>query len=60
MILMIDCEGSGCPGHGDGLMQLCVMCGQTVDTQHAEGYGLVTVHHQRPDILAMLARGDYG
>lgn len=38
---------------------MCSMCGEFVATQHVEGYGLVTVAHQRPDIIAMIERGDF-
>ena len=56
------CDGSGCPGHhqpGMASPVMCSMCGEFVATQHVEGYGLVTVAHQRPDIIAMIERGDF-
>lgn len=58
--IWIDCEGSGCPGHGTRSEVICSMCGRMVATEHAEGYGLVTIPHRRDDIIARIYRGDFG
>lgn len=55
--IMIRCEGSRCPTHDHGhALGYCAMCGRLVVT---EDDGIAYVH-QREDLLAELARGDYG
>jgi hypothetical protein len=63
--LVVVCEGSWCPTHRGRIVELlgrlsentgmCSMCGQLVvcDDDGVAG------PHDRPDILAMLDRGDY-
>lgn len=53
--IMVPCVGSGEPGHSLGWRRACAMCGQVFEPQ-ADG-GLPD--HHRPDILAMIERGDY-
>lgn len=69
--IRIPCEGSDCIGHGEGCrfgakvldppvpVTMCVMCGQHVDAEITPG-GFRALAHDRDDVLAMIARGDYG
>ena len=55
--LWTHCEGSGCPGHPLASIEdrrICVMCGRVQVC--ADG---VVADHERPDILAMIGRGDF-
>ena len=65
--ILIDCEGAGCPTHrkiGHRLLAaseaghhgICAMCGRIVEVDVVGK----AVDHQREDIVAMLARGDFG
>jgi hypothetical protein len=51
--IWIPCEGSGYPGC---LFRMCAMCGGAFD-EDAQGR---IVAHERQDIIAMVARGDFG
>jgi hypothetical protein len=42
----IDCEGTGCPGHGPHLVKLCPMCGQSFFT--CDG---LMLDHKRYDLI---------
>lgn len=58
--IMVPCEGSGGPTHLTSkitgrLEGTCSMCGQRVELNNGDAAPV----HDRPDILAMLARGDY-
>ena len=61
--LSVDCEGSNLVGHptwrGDlmGVGVMCQMCGQWFPPAHRHD---AVPGHKRPDILAMLERGDFG
>jgi hypothetical protein len=59
--IMVPCEGTGCPVHfptwsvlelGEGI---CAMCGRLVESDRNED----ARPHMRPDVIAMLKRGDY-
>lgn len=58
--ILVPCEGSGGPTHLSSkitgrLEGTCAMCGQRVELNNGDA----APDHDRPDILAMLARGDY-
>lgn len=54
--IVIRCEGSACPTHNHGhAFGTCAMCGRMVVTDD-DGIAYV---HDRPDVLAMLRRGDF-
>lgn len=56
--ILTDCEGAGCPGHRcvyPDTHGMCQMCGQVKQLDEA---GRMPPH-QRQDVLAMLARGDF-
>lgn len=54
--IMIPCEGSGCPGNKLGMLGLgCQMCGKWFLES-----GDVIPPHDRKDVMAMIARGDFG
>jgi hypothetical protein len=52
--IRVRCEGSACPPAFPGVA-ICPMCGQVIAL--ADG---TLVAHDRDDLLAMLARGDFG
>ncbi len=56
--IMIQCEGSGSPTHAlmCGTDGICKMCGQVIGIDVGE----VAVPHERPDLMAMIDRGDFG
>lgn len=59
--IMTLCEGSGCPTHlTAGGWGVCSMCGERVPLDQTVTISNKAVRHQREDVLAMLARGDYG
>lgn len=71
--LRIDCEGSGCPGHGkrasvdyldrvEFFLTMCAMCGRNVEASPCSDgrERMIALPHQRDDVLAMIERGDYG
>lgn len=56
--IWIPCEGSGQPLNNPGQMfGSCAMCGKQFIVHDGDG---IAWPHQRKDVLAMLARGDFG
>lgn len=56
--IWMDCEGIGQHVHTLGWVRsgICAMCGQVVA---CDSYNRA-LHHQRDDVLARVARGDFG
>ena len=58
--ILIPCEGAGCPTHPvtstyQFAQGMCQMCGRVVNVDAER----IAAEHDRPDIIAMLLRGDY-
>ena len=51
--LFVSCEGSGAEPHGYFGSYICPMCGASFNRSDP------LPKHRRPDILAMIDRGDY-
>lgn len=58
--ILIDCEGGGHPGHllDDGRMR-CAACTHTTDPKYDAASDGIVPEHQRQDLVAMVARGDF-
>lgn len=55
--IMVRCEGSLTPtAFFQTGSTICRMCGHTV---HAFGADAIAVEHERVDLIAMIARGDF-
>ena len=58
--ILVRCEGAGCQpctgvGNGSEAIGMCAMCGQWYPLNN-----YVMPEHARDDILARIARGDFG
>lgn len=53
--ILIPCEGSGQPGHYPDVTAMCKMCGRWHFVDAHDNL----VPHDRPDIIAMIDRGDF-